>query len=87
MSAKLDDAPLTGRTLQPQHVDGHTPKRAQAELKQVLCDLFALADTQLVDGGRLVFLLPCTVRDKSSATAPEPRPAACTCCRPFLGQP
>ena len=88
MLAKLDDAPLSARTLQPEHLQGHTPKRSQAlgsnpkpipnpkphpdpnpdpdpnphpdptpnpnpspdlnqaELKQVLCDLFALADTQ-----------------------------------------
>ena len=61
MSAKLDDAPLTQRTLQPGHVDGHTPKRGQAELETVLRDLFGLATRQLADGGRLVLLLPCTV--------------------------
>ena len=75
MSAKLDDAPLTQRKLQPQHVEGHTPRRSQAELKQVLCDLFALAEHQLVDGGRLVFLLPCTVPLPRSLHLLPPHPA------------
>ena len=73
-SAALDDAPLTDRTLGESQVADHIPRRAQASLDLVLVDLFALAARTLVVGGRLVFLLPCSLPIAESLALMPPHP-------------
>lgn len=62
-SVTVDDPALgTLRdTLTEEQRLSHVPKTAQAECAQIFGDLFALARRTLLNGGYLVFLLPCTL--------------------------
>ena len=58
--AEVADERFIGRTLPQDMMDNHVPRRALAALDQILGDIFRLAVSNLVPGGRLVFLLPTT---------------------------
>lgn len=73
-SATLDDAPLTSRTLAEAQREGHVPRTATVGLETILSDLFRLAGASLVPGGRLVFLLPCTLPLAESLALLPPHP-------------
>ena len=70
--AEVADERYIDRTLPAEKMDAHVPRRALAELEQILADLFALAARSLVRGGRLVFLLPTTARFTPSLLPPHP---------------
>jgi len=73
-SATLDDAPLSERTLEEAQLASHVPRTAAAPLEAILADLFSLATASLVPGGRLVFLLPCTLPLAESLAHLPPHP-------------
>jgi hypothetical protein len=57
-SAALDDDALSRRALTPAQHDAHVPKTVAVNLRAILADLFHLAESSVVQGGWLVFLLP-----------------------------
>ena len=58
--AEVADEKLLSRAIEEHHLASHVPKTALAPIEHILADLFLLAEGSLVDGGRLVFLLPTT---------------------------
>lgn len=57
-SAALDDAALSRRTLTTVQHETHVPRTVAVSLRDILADLFHLAERSVVQGGWLVFLLP-----------------------------
>ena len=70
--SEVADERLLARTLPAEHVESHVPRTALASIERILSDLFALAAATLVDGGRLVFLLPTTVPFTESVLPAHP---------------
>ena len=70
--AEIADERFISRTLPEEMMGHHIPKKALAALETILSDLFDLSRRGLVDGGRLVFLLPTTARFEPSLLPEHP---------------